>query len=311
MEKDSRIFPKLVKSSIAGTAGGMSSVLIGQPFDIVKIRMQAQCSINPIYRTPLHWIKAILYNEGWRAFYKGTSAPLMSAGICTSIRFWANEASKKLFKRYNERRKKHNPHILSSAQLAICGAFAGMANSPVTTPIEHARILLQNQNSLLDPRLRFRGSFDAIRRVFKEYGFRDVYRGYSITVVRDGIFSAVFFGIYDIMKCKTTDPTKRPNLPWLMLLGSVWGVISWIPSYPFDVVKTKIQLEPFRAPFYKSYWDCFKKVYHKEGIKGFTMGLGTCLVRTTITSSTVIGVFELTLRYLEAKTHGHKVTVRP
>lgn len=90
--------------------------------------------------------------------------------------------------------------MLSPGQLAICGAFAGMANSPVTTPIEHARILLQNQNSMIDPRLRFKGSFDAIRRVYKEYGFRDVYRGYYITVVRDGIFSAVFFGIYDILK---------------------------------------------------------------------------------------------------------------
>lgn len=95
-----------------------------------------------------------------------------------------------------------------------------MANAVFTTPIEHARILVQNQNSLVDPRLRFRGSFHAIYRVNHDYGMRAVFRGFQITTARDVAFSMTFFGIYDILKNKTCDVSKRPFLPWLMILGS-------------------------------------------------------------------------------------------
>lgn len=45
---------KLAKNSLAGTAGGMTSVVVGQPFDIVKIRMQSQAAANPLYSSPAH-----------------------------------------------------------------------------------------------------------------------------------------------------------------------------------------------------------------------------------------------------------------
>jgi solute carrier family 25 (mitochondrial carnitine/acylcarnitine transporter), member 20/29 len=277
----------------------MSSVLLGQPFDIVKIRLQAQSSVNPLYKTPFHWIRAIVHNEGFKAFYKGTAAPFFAAGIWTSIRFWVNDATKKGMKHLNYLRGRNNPDLVTSAQLTFWGAAAGVANAFVTTPIEHSRILLQAQNSLTDPRFRFKGSIDALIRVFQDYGFKEVYRGFWITMVRDIAFFAVFFGVYDIIKNKTCDTTHRPNLPWLMVLGSIWGVLSWIPAYSFDVVKTKIQLEPFLAPCFWGWKDWFRKTYSKEGIKGFTMGLGPCLARTTITSSCVIGVYEVVLRYLD------------
>jgi len=271
--------------------------------------MQAQSSINPTYRTPLHCIRAIFENEGWKAFYKGTTAPFLAAGICTSVRFCVNDFTKKIMRRINAQRGVENPYVVTSPQLAIWGAFAGIANSCFTTPIEHARILVQAQSSLTEPRLRFKGSFHALSRVYKDYGFRDVYRGFMITMWRDIAFSMTFFGIYDIMKNKTCDLTKRPNLPWLMVLGSIWGVLSWIPAYSFDVVKTKIQLEPFRAPFYHSSLDCYKKTYAKDGIKGFTMGLGPCLARTFLTSATVVGVYEVILRRLETTGISYKAAV--
>lgn len=97
----------------------MTSVLVGQPFDIVKIRMQAQSSTNPLYKTPMHCIRAIYENEGFRAFYKGTTAPLLSAGVCTSVRFVVNELTKRMMRKYNYLAGKENPHIVSSTQLTI------------------------------------------------------------------------------------------------------------------------------------------------------------------------------------------------
>ena len=37
------------KNLFAGSIGGMCQVISGQPFDIIKIRMQRQSRINPEY----------------------------------------------------------------------------------------------------------------------------------------------------------------------------------------------------------------------------------------------------------------------
>lgn len=57
-----------VKDLTAGTAGGIAQVLVGQPFDIVKVRMQT--SAKGTYRGMLHCAGGILTNEGPFAFYK-------------------------------------------------------------------------------------------------------------------------------------------------------------------------------------------------------------------------------------------------
>ena len=42
-----------VKDFVAGTIAGILQVIVGQPFDIIKVRIQAQSPINPIYKNPL------------------------------------------------------------------------------------------------------------------------------------------------------------------------------------------------------------------------------------------------------------------
>lgn len=179
----------------------------------------------------------------------------MAAGVCTSLRFFVNETLKRVMKEYNKFMEHPDPKKLWPGQLAICGAFAGAANSFITTPIEHARILVQNQTNVTDPRLKFRGSLHALRRVYKEYGFTDLFRGLKVTMLRDIVFSACFFACYDILKWEVGGKHHKVSLPLLMLCGSISGVSSWIPAHIFDVVKTKLQLEPFRAKLYKGGFD--------------------------------------------------------
>jgi len=40
----------IAKDLFAGSLGGIAQVLSGQPFDIVKVRMQNQSNTNPIYK---------------------------------------------------------------------------------------------------------------------------------------------------------------------------------------------------------------------------------------------------------------------
>lgn len=68
---------------IAGWVGGVGQVLSGQPFDIVKIRLQTQDTKNPRYLNLVDCFKKITKEEGPMTFYKGTAAPLVGVGsIC-------------------------------------------------------------------------------------------------------------------------------------------------------------------------------------------------------------------------------------
>lgn len=56
----------VLKDLFAGSMGGAAQVLVGQPFDIVKVRMQKNPNLNMG-----DCIKAIVAKEGPFAFYKG------------------------------------------------------------------------------------------------------------------------------------------------------------------------------------------------------------------------------------------------
>jgi hypothetical protein len=67
---------RMVKDLFAGAVGGVAQVLIGQPFDIVKVRLQT----TQQYTGALDAATQIYKNEGALAFYKGTLTPLIVLG---------------------------------------------------------------------------------------------------------------------------------------------------------------------------------------------------------------------------------------
>lgn len=60
-----------LKDVISGFVSGWASVLIMQPFEIVKIRLQTQSIANPYYTGMIDCFKKIAGEEGGLSFYKG------------------------------------------------------------------------------------------------------------------------------------------------------------------------------------------------------------------------------------------------
>jgi hypothetical protein len=61
-----------LKDFFAGLCSGWAQVIIMQPFDIIKIRLQTQNLENPRYHGILDCLKKIVSEEGPLALYKGT-----------------------------------------------------------------------------------------------------------------------------------------------------------------------------------------------------------------------------------------------
>lgn len=163
---------------MSGTVGGIAQVLVGQPFDMVKVRMQT--SAPGTFSSALDCAGRVLKNEGPLAFYKGTLTPLLGIGACVSIQFAALESAKRYF-----RGNKAPGQELSLPELCAAGAFAGVANTVVSGPVEHIRIRLQTQPDVT-PKL-YNGPLDCVRKLYAANGIAGVFKGQVSTIWRDGM----------------------------------------------------------------------------------------------------------------------------
>lgn len=288
---------RTLKDLLSGAAGGIAQVLLGQPFDIVKVRLQTSTQ----YSNALEAAKSIWVKEGPLAFYKGTLTPLIGIGACVSVQFGAFHEARRRFEASNLAKDPLSPG-LSYSQYYAAGAFAGIANSVISGPIEHVRIRLQTQPH--GAARLYNGPLDCIRKLSAHEGvFKGLYRGEVVTVLREAQAYGVWFLTFEYLMNADAARNKieRKEMPaWkIALYGGLAGEALWLASYPLDVVKSKMQSDGFgESQKYKGMNDCFRQTYRAEGIRGFWKGIGPTCLRAMPVSAGTFAVAEMTMRAL-------------
>ncbi|KIM78825.1 hypothetical protein PILCRDRAFT_10769 [Piloderma croceum F 1598] len=295
---------KTVKDLTAGTAGGMAQVLVGQPFDIVKVRMQT--APTGTYNGMMHCAGGILKNEGPLAFYKGTLTPLLGIGVCVSIQFGVLEYSKRYFAGRNLANGKGGMggKDLSAGQLLVAGVLAGLANGVVSGPVEHIRIRLQTQS---DKNRLYNGPFDAMKKIYSAHGVAGIYKGQGVTLLREATGYGVYFLAYEklMQREMAQKGIKREEISptHAVLYGATAGYALWAVIYPIDMVKSRIQTDgfsPSTGQKYKSAVDCVRIAWRADGIRAFTRGLGPTLIRSPFANGATFLGFEMANRLLNS-----------
>ncbi|KAI9823286.1 MAG: hypothetical protein M1832_002510 [Thelocarpon impressellum] len=290
-ELESTGLARTAKDLFAGAAGGVAQVLLGQPFDIVKVRLQTTSE----YKNAADCAARIWKNEGPLAFYKGTLTPLIGIGACVSVQFGGFHAARRRFEAYNL--KAHRPPTLSYTQYYLCGAIAGLSNTLLSAPIEHVRIRLQTQPHKPSTRL-YSGPLDCIRKLSSPSAggvTGGLYRGTSVTLLREAQAYGFWFLTFEYLMAleQRRLSTPRESIPpWkVALFGGLAGEALWVSSYPFDVVKSKLQSDRLGAAArYAGTADCFAQTWRAEGARGFWRGIGPTLLRAMPVSAGTFAV---------------------
>jgi solute carrier family 25 carnitine/acylcarnitine transporter 20/29 len=63
LSQQKEVIPKVAQDLIAGTVGGWAQVVVGQPLDTIKVRLQTQPS-PPIYRNATDCFRQLVQIEG-------------------------------------------------------------------------------------------------------------------------------------------------------------------------------------------------------------------------------------------------------
>jgi solute carrier family 25 carnitine/acylcarnitine transporter 20/29 len=182
----------------------------------------------------------------------------------------------------------------TTSQIAAAGFFSAIPMTIITAPMERVKVLLQIQGQKLKPgeTPKYAGSMDCAKQLFKEGGIRSVYRGTLMTLARDGPGSAAYFAAYEIVKRKLTPtgPDGKPgalSLPAVMTAGAAAGIAMWIPVFPVDTVKSRLQSMPGSPTI----GGVIRELYGKGGFRAFFPGMAPALARAApANAATFLGV---------------------
>lgn len=81
----------------------------------------------------------------------------------------------------------------------------------------------------------------AIRQLVKYEGIFSLWRGLGPTLLRDVPFSSIYWATYEFMKQKLDQ--RKPSLEFSLIAGAIAGSMAAVFTLPFDVAKTHRQIE--------------------------------------------------------------------
>ncbi|KAI1817527.1 mitochondrial carrier domain-containing protein [Poronia punctata] len=280
-----------LRSFAAGGFGGVCAVVVGHPFDLVKVRMQT--AEKGVYSGAIDVVKKSIARDGLRrGLYAGVSAPLVGVTPMFAVSFWGYDLGKQIVTSISP----PSPAGLSIAQISAAGFFSAIPMTAITAPFERVKVILQVQGQRLKPgeEPKYKGGVDVVRQLYREGGVRSVFRGSAATLARDGPGSAAYFAAYEYIKRRLTprDPTTGKPQGELSLMavtcaGGAAGVAMWIPVFPVDTVKSRLQTAEGNV----SIGGVVRELYGRGGFKAFFPGFGPALARAVpANAATFLGV---------------------
>ncbi|CAN0234265.1 unnamed protein product, partial [Phaeothamnion confervicola] len=121
---------------IAGSISGCASIIVGQPFDTIKVRIQTR---GHLYKNAVHCFRKTVQAEGPGGLFRGMAPPLATATIVNAVAFSTYAETMRHI--CNDRDSRAIVHAKEFA----AGCFAGGVQCALLTPAELVKCKLQVQ----------------------------------------------------------------------------------------------------------------------------------------------------------------------
>ncbi|KAK8159163.1 mitochondrial uncoupling protein 2 [Phyllosticta citrichinensis] len=294
--------PSAATNLIAGGGAGMMEALACHPLDTIKVRMQLSrrgrapgTKARGFLRTGAEIVK----RETPLGLYKGLGAVLTGIVPKMAIRFTSYEWYKQLLA--------GKDGSVSGQATFIAGLSAGVTEAvAVVTPMEVVKIRLQAQHhSMADPLdiPKYRNAAHALYTVVREEGAAALYRGVSLTALRQGSNQAVNFTAYSEFRAALQRWQGKTDLPgWqTAAIGLVSGAMGPLSNAPIDTIKTRLQKTPAEEgeTALGRIVKIGKDMWKQEGTRSFYKGITPRIMRVAPGQAVTFTVYEYLKNVLE------------
>ncbi|KAI3380541.1 hypothetical protein SNEBB_010552 [Seison nebaliae] len=267
---------------VAGAMAGAASRTITAPLDRIRIFQQVYGERN-IVQTG----RRLLKDAGLRSLWRGNFISVLKMMPESAIKFGTYEMVKQSIEDYlwtplenDVTYINQNSHLSHPMKLGA-GAFAGFLAQTTIYPLEviKTRLALANKRDVRE----------IVKEIYKNGGFRNFYRGYTINTLGVIPYAAVDFWSYETLRefyVKLVNDYERPPMHIILALGNISAVFGMYVAFPFYVIRTRKQ----SSFFYKnSIIDIMSNIYQKHGFRGFWLGSKANLFK--ILPAAIVGIF--------------------
>ncbi|KAI0829686.1 mitochondrial carrier domain-containing protein [Trametes gibbosa] len=322
--------PQLSSYFIAGGIAGAASRTVVSPLERLKIIQQVQPpSADKQYKGVWSSLVRMWREEGFRGFMRGNGVNCLRIIPYSAVQFTTYEQLKKWFTGYNAK-------PLDTPTRLCAGALAGITSVCSTYPLDLIRsrlsiatasIPMQSSAALSStaqpalasayhtastsaPRPSAMSAFSPqdltvwgmTLKVFREEGgVRALYRGLVPTAMGVAPYVGINFASYEALRGIITPPGKS-SVHRKLLCGALAGSISQTLTYPFDVLRRKMQVTGMNVLGYKynGALDALGIIVRTEGVRGLYRGLWPNLLKVAPSIATSFFTYELVKESLGA-----------
>ncbi|KAF1985868.1 mitochondrial carrier protein-like protein [Aulographum hederae CBS 113979] len=313
----------------AGYLSGAAGILIGNPLDLIKTRLQAGAGPPQTAKPPSHGVASggssrplTSHFDRTSTLVRGVTAPILGYGALNAILYVSYNRTLSLLSPSPSSSPSPLPEPPSFPKIWAAGAIGGLATFIVSAPTELVKCRVQVAKG------EGVSSWGVAREIWRREGVRGLYWGGGVTAVRDAVGYGFYFWSYELSKQALTKPddTDRQAALKVLLCGGLAGVVTWASIFPLDVIKTRVQTQelpqfilpeeerPLRGSQgsqgsqsadrgYRKIGaiEMARKAYQTEGYAVFFRGLGICSVRAFIVNAVQWAVYEWMMRILTEK----------
>ncbi|KAF8242165.1 mitochondrial carrier [Wilcoxina mikolae CBS 423.85] len=259
-----------VRFLLAGACAGTAVDLSLYPLDTLKTRLQSS--------------GGFFKNGGWSGVYRGVGSVIAGSAPGAALFFVSYEHIKTTLQQSDQPAPLAHMLAASFGEVAACAAR-------VPTEVVKQRVQASQYSS----------SWLALRHILTANTgastiWRELYRGWGVTVMREIPFTIIQFPLWEAMKTwRGQMKGGKANSAESAVFGSISGGIAAAATTPLDVLKTRLMLAKKR----QSAISTLKNIVSKEGTGALFKGITPRIVWISIGGAIFLGVWDFAKATLE------------
>jgi hypothetical protein len=287
---------RTTREFIRGALASVASIVITFPLNKLASRQAYEgLRVGEALRTLLF--------DGPRGLYRGVSPPLLQKALSMSIMYGSYDyfyhaILRRVAGSYDSRPATEIPFGESVWGVRLVAAVLAGSVEGVLAPFERVQTILQHRHYTHE----FANSYEVVTKL-SSMGPRELYRGVSAILLRNGPANAIFFSLRDPVKELVPTPlglsassVSAVDFGRDFVSGAILGAGISTLFFPLNPVKAAMMLQ-IGGPF-KGLRAAFREVAAERGLRGLYRGVGVNAARSLLGWGIVNGAYGLTGRII-------------
>ncbi|XP_064458667.1 solute carrier family 25 member 35-like [Ornithodoros turicata] len=281
---------------LVAAVASCSPSLITHPIEVAKLRIQLQGELQRkipkrIYRNVPQAIYTIARHDGLLAIYRGLIPGIGYQLVANGLRLGIFQIIEDFGFTLDGNLE---PSIkLSAYSGAVSGAIGAFAGSPLFLLKTHMQVQSATEKIAVGYQHGYTSARAAFLEIYRRQGIKHgLWRATTSNMLRISTASAIQLATFTGMKSLLNTACEWKERYFFIntvLAAFFSGLLSAPVIAAVDVLRCRMYAQPSKPSgeglYYKSLWDCIRKIKKTEGVRGFGKGAGGAFLYTLMTSS--------------------------